>query len=89
MERLNISRSVLYQDFDLRFHIVNMLRQEQLDIVVRQRLLQAEYMDATYDAVVNTVVNEFFQKLLQQYNGDVQRFMRSVRLVRVDNEGEA
>jgi DNA topoisomerase VI subunit B len=89
MERLNISRSLLYQDFDLRFHIVNMLRREQLDIVVRQRLLQAEYMDATYDAVVNTVVNEFFQKLLQQYNGDVQRFMRSVRLVRVDNEGEA
>jgi hypothetical protein len=87
MERLNRNRTDLYRDFDMRFRIVELLKQEHLDIVIKQRLLQAECMD-TYDTVANTIVNEFFQRLLLQYNGDVQRFIRRVRIVRVDNEGE-
>jgi hypothetical protein len=87
MERLNRNRSDLYRDFDMQFHIVEMLKQEHLDIVVKQRLLQVECMD-TYDTVANTIVNEFFQQLLQQYDGDVQRFIRQVQLVRRDNEGD-
>jgi hypothetical protein len=87
MERLTRKRSLLYRDFDVQFHIVELLKQEQLDIVVRQRLLHEECID-TYDTVVNILVNEFFQKLLQERNGDVQRFIRQVELVRVANEGE-
>ena len=60
MERFTRKRSLLYHDFGMKFHIVEMLKQEQLDIVVKQRLLQAECMD-TYDAVVNTIVNESFK----------------------------
>jgi hypothetical protein len=88
MERLNKNRSDLYRDFDIKFHIVEMLKQEQLDSVAKQRLLQAECMD-TYDTVANTIVDEFFRKLLRQYNGDMQRFMRHVELIRVANEEEA
>ena len=88
MERFTRKRSLLYHDFGMKFHIVEMLKQEQLDIVVKQRLLQAECMD-TYDAVANTIVNEFFQKLLLQCNGDVQRFIRHIELIRVANEEEA
>ncbi len=88
MERFTRKRSLLYHDFGMKFHIVEMLKQEQLDIVVKQRLLQAECMD-TYDTVANTIVNEFFQKLLQQCNGDVQRFIRYIEIIRVYNEEEA
>jgi hypothetical protein len=85
MERLNRNRSDLYRDFDMQFRIVEMLKQEQLDIVIKQHLLQSECMD-TYDTVVNTLVNKFFQKLLLQYSGGIQRFMCKIQLNRVDNE---
>jgi hypothetical protein len=88
LDRLSIDQSFIYRDFEAQFRIIELLKHEQLDLVVKERLLQTECMD-TYDIVVNNVVNEFFQKLLHQHNGDVQRFMRQVRLSRVNISGEA